>query len=854
MKQRAVFFPVLVLSLLLAWGAMADAATVVISGIENSGQIKKYISNGALKPGTYILTNTYPLWMEPDNVPYYTPLSTLDDGVTLHVIGNSGTRVGIGVPGPFVQNGGLLTATGGENSSEGAFFLSSYTLNKGELQVTGTPGWHAGLIVRGRFVQNGGRTTVLANNGTGISLWQGHMTLNGGVMEVTAHSMPGISVASFTQNGGSLIGRSFDMGAVVALEPIVASPIGFTQNGGSIDVVGDHSSSLYAIYNPFIKTGGSLRAEGVNGGVGVNLYLGDFTHKGGTTLAIGNGGPGIYLEGGSFTQSGGAVTAMSSSLGSGVHLYTGDYTLSGGTLNVVPASSPGLRLEGGNFIQSRGVLSMEYGTQQAAAGISVSGSASFLSGSEVQLTAKGASATAPLLDSEGAINIAKGVTLAPTSGGLGFPKNQTRPLALLHSAQGITGQFSLVGSSATMSYTLRNTAQWSYLDVRRTAWASEALSGNNKRAVSALEKNADWLTARPQNLLNAAYSHLDSISGKSAKKASRGLLPLATLAQVRANIARLDMVYNSLFARLNDAAHMPDAPAFTGQDAYPETTASGGSSGWELFISPMARYDSFDTSSSSDVDVDGASVGFSAGAVKRFANATSILAGHFVHGRLTGSDYEADSNTFGLTAGIRTNELALGGIFHPFVQGAAGYSYTSIDQERKDMFGSLHTAETDQHALRLSAGVGQDFLPHRAVRLTPQLGIDYTYMHLPEYTEDGNDLRLRLASENFHSVRPYAGLEMAFDITQSLTLSGHGFYRYELADRKLDLTPRFANTPISYTVKSEKFGRHSGNAGVGFTWNTVKSDKKISLGAMYDASFGDRHIGHQFDVTLRWEF
>jgi len=213
---------------------------------------------------------------------------------------------------------------------------------------------------------------------------------------------------------------------------------------------------------------------------------------------------------------------------------------------------------------------------------------------------------------------------------------------------------------------------------------------------------------------------------------------------------------------------------------------------------------------------------------------------------------DIDSDTWGLMGAFRSAPL-FSGSFSPWLQLTGGYAYTDYNLSRTDTLGVNHNASPDQHTFRAGLEVGQDFYVNNdALRLTPSIGLDYTYAHQSSYSEDGpSGLPLDVDSAHLDSLRGKVGLDAEYALCDTLSLGGYAYYRMEMADTHVDLDSRFVGTRIQFQTKGQDYDRSSGNIGLSADWTVTD---QISTRAGYDFTLGDHYQGHQFDVSLIWEF
>ena len=272
---------------------------------------------------------------------------------------------------------------------------------------------------------------------------------------------------------------------------------------------------------------------------------------------------------------------------------------------------------------------------------------------------------------------------------------------------------------------------------------------------------------------------------------------------------------------------------------------------WSLYASPLARYEAFDAKTAGTRDIDGWGAGLDVGAIRHFGQFSLGFSGYYLRSRLDGSGYESQSGTYGTLAVLRYQPQSCRTGFSPWVEAAAGYAFTDTDQDRRDALGGGHNADLNQHTVRGSLTFGVDFNPVPALRFTPIAGLDYTWTRQGGYREDGGSLRLDVRSARLNSLRLRVGGEAEYGVSNRVSLLGYAFLRQELGDRQTSLNSRVANTPIRFVSRGEKYGRSSGNFGLGLSYRATET---LTLSAVYDAVIGDHQQGHQINLGLGVSF
>ena len=616
--------------------------------------------------------------------------------------------------------------------------------------------------------------------------------------------------------------------------------------GGVLHGLGDNEGiALYLGSGNFIQSGGSISASGINGGTGILLGSGNFTQSGGSISAIGNGDHScaIYLTSGNFIQSGGSISASGINNGDGIMLGSGNFTQSGGTLALMPGNSHSVYLSND---RGRGNAKAHFGA-----------GATLRPGVDFAANQGGRFATR-----NGSVTIASGAQVKPyLVNSLALDKGAAPNYVFLGISNivggtSITGQFALQ-NSLTIDYAYDAQAAAHGIIYTRKAWASEVASDGNMRGLLQNFEARYPVGQLPANLVQA-YSRLDeSTSQGEFDNATRGLTPWAATQFGNLAVQNFDLIGASFGKYLAAASKNSRTllPGANDSDDASDAPASGYqplSSNWQAWLTPLYRYEKIDAKDSNAADIDGSSYGFAVGAARSFEGGTLGFSANFLHGDLSGGGSDIDSDTWAFMTGFRTIPL-FDGAFAPWLQLHAGYAYTDYDLKRLDTLGVSQTSSPHQHTGRVGLEVGQDlYFSDNAFRLTPSIGLDYTYAWQSSYSESNlSGVALNVGSTHLDSLRGKIGADAEYALCDSFSLGGHAYYRLEMADTHVDLDSQFLGTDIRFETTGQDYDRSSANLGVNASWNITE---QISTRAGYDLTFGDHYQAHQFDLSLVWEF
>jgi parallel beta-helix repeat protein len=289
-----------------------------------------------------------------------------------------------------------LKAAGGERKVTFAVKKpgsSLFTVNKGVtvtledgVVLTGVQDSGASLVQvsGGTFIMNGGaiRDNKKSGSGSGVHVASGTFTMSGGsISGNTAGSGGGgvyVSGGTFTMNNGAISGNTASGGGFDSSEGggvLVASGV-FTMNNGTISGnTADRNGGGVCIYGAgtFTMSGGIISGNTAKGnssyggyGAGVDVYGdGTFTMSNGVISGntAGRGGGGVWTEK-RFTMSGGSISGNTASGEDGGGAGVGEtFTMSGGIISGNTAKNHGGGVyAGGTFTKAAGTGSIIYGS------------------------------------------------------------------------------------------------------------------------------------------------------------------------------------------------------------------------------------------------------------------------------------------------------------------------------------------------------------------------------------------------------------------------------------------------------------------------------------------------------------
>ncbi|UXN04188.1 autotransporter outer membrane beta-barrel domain-containing protein [Bartonella sp. HY406] len=401
---------------------------------------------------------------------------------------------------------------------------------------------------------------------------------------------------------------------------------------------------------------------------------------------------------------------------------------------------------------------------------------------------------------------------------------------------------------------------------------SHLLSGANKNASFSLENilRLDSTNASHANLNRAFDKLYNSRNEKELEQHARGLTAHDTTRLPSLTMAMHDRMTLNLQSEIDKAAQQTEVPVLQAPLAYVEPQASSsqdstpflqalpktrdrlvngntnnGLSQMTFWARPMGAADRYRAVDTSHSKLDANYGGISAGFTHRLDTIILGASVGYLRGDLSGADgYDAKSNSFLLTAGLKTDNIALTDNFTPSFNLIGAYGYSQYDQNRRDTLGGRNQADLDVNSGRLTAQMVLSYDIRVNARLLPKVGLDYSLVRLGSYKEHGGAIPLSVDAKNVNSMRPHIGADIMVVTSGNIELNAYGLYRYEVLDNKVGLRTSFSDASnMSFISEGENAGRSSANIGINAK---VKVNDMISVAGGYDLMAARKFIGHQF--------
>jgi len=622
-----------------------------------------------------------------------------------------------------------------------------------------------------------------------------------------------------------------------SLTGILATTDGFEAKGGAVTakVEGGGSIGIRITAGGFTATAdAAITVNAENGGYGVYVADGGFTATGSSVTAKveGDDSIGIRITAGGFTATAdAAITASAGSGGFGLDVEADGFTAASSSVTAsAEGDGVGIRVQQGGFMttDSRVTAVAEGGGY----GISVVDGGFTATGSNLNLASAG-DGLAIWLDSDPAVFRAEAgsiVTLGTVGrhGAISSPTIDAGGAELRLLAAGtqdtlarvytVAGEVSTVLShfspadSPAFSYRLQLTDEGLYqVTVIRRAFASEAdpglielenfLLGQAGQTIWP-DEDPNSLWALAQKMHEANHDPAVGDWRYAQRKLTRQSSPQATgqaLPQMTEAGRLAAKLFNRKLALTREAGGL--------QPAY-----GGGSGAASLWLSPFYLHTKREAPSAefNEVKSDwwGASLGAALSPNDRF---TWGLGFHLLKGDFEGgSDYEADSEAWGLDFGLAARLGRVGGNFRPTLSAVFSHTSHNLDQTRRVRGGSHHSSP-DVKVTGLALALSQDFYlnQNESLSLSPRLGLDWFHTSLGDYRESGPaGWALEVDGSSINSVRSELGTALNWRPTESLELELRAAWLHEFGDRQQPLSSRLRALPaVELAVPQSQSGR-----------------------------------------------
>lgn len=252
-----------------------------------------------------------------------------------------------------------------------------------------------------------------------------------------------------------------------------------------------------------------------------------------------------------------------------------------------------------------------------------------------------------------------------------------------------------------------------------------------------------------------------------------------------------------------------------------------------------------------EADWYGAAFGVSYSPTDRF---TWGLGPHFLHGDLDGgSDYDADSQAWGVDAGLAARPQW--GAFKPLLTAAFSATFHDLDQSRRDSVGGRYRSDPEANVYTLLGAASHEFFPTGgdSLILRPKLGLNWTRATFDGYEESTRrGLRpLSVSGGNYTSLQSDLGAALVFQPMETLNLEVRAAWLHEWRDRSPVLNSAIAGAGLGLFTPVANPSREAAGLGASADWSPTEN---LTLSLDYDAAIGDNLTSQAVSGTLRWDF
>lgn len=198
-----------------------------------------------------------------------------------------------------------------------------------------------------------------------------------------------------------------------------------------------------------------------------------------------------------------------------------------------------------------------------------------------------------------------------------------------------------------------------------------------------------------------------------------------------------------------------------------------------------------------------------------------------------------------------------------YVDGMFGFAWNNYDGSRRLVAGTksrIANADYDgqQYTGYLGAGytVDSDLIEElEGFNITPMASLQYTRLHIAEYTESGaGSINLQVNSQDYDVLESGLGLKIAYPMENSdlqFIPEIHGMWYYDYIADKAQATSKFTGGGASFTTNGASPEHSSFDVGSQITFIT-QNDISLILG--YDLELKDDFHSHSGALTVKYDF
>jgi len=196
-----------------------------------------------------------------------------------------------------------------------------------------------------------------------------------------------------------------------------------------------------------------------------------------------------------------------------------------------------------------------------------------------------------------------------------------------------------------------------------------------------------------------------------------------------------------------------------------------------------------------------------------------------------------------------------------YVDGMVAFTQNNYDSRREILLeGGSRVAKADhyaqQYSTKIEAGYTFIFDITKALEITPFMSINYNYLYMNEYDENGaGALNLTVDGQGFHQMEQGLGAKFEYPIffkkMGTFIPAIKTAWMYDYFGDKFETTAAFAGGGASFTTRGAKPAQHAFALGGELTF--LNKDN-LTLTADYDLVLKDEFISNTYYATARIDF
>ncbi|MFH1411604.1 MAG: autotransporter outer membrane beta-barrel domain-containing protein [Candidatus Omnitrophota bacterium] len=192
-----------------------------------------------------------------------------------------------------------------------------------------------------------------------------------------------------------------------------------------------------------------------------------------------------------------------------------------------------------------------------------------------------------------------------------------------------------------------------------------------------------------------------------------------------------------------------------------------------------------------------------------------------------------------------------------YIDTVFAFAWNGYEGSRKiDLGDTSRTAKSDYDGQQYSGYVGGGYtFEEEGFEITPIASLQYTRLHIGDYTETGaGSLNLKISDQDYDVLESGLGLKIAYPIKEkSMTIIPeiHSSWYYDFIGDKAQTTSKFTGGGASFETNGADPAQHSFDVGAQLT---LLTQKNISLILNYDLELKEDFSAHSGAVTVKYDF